>query len=57
MSISLVAFCIQGSSRIYWVLPFELLYGRQVRGPLDILREVWTEGEPGKTPRLHTWSR
>ena len=21
--------------------PFELLYGRQVRGPLDILREAW----------------
>ena len=21
--------------------PFELLYGRQVRGPLDILRETW----------------
>ena len=24
--------------------PFELLYGRQVRGPLDILRESWTAG-------------
>ena len=26
--------------------PFELLYGRTVRGPLDILRETWeaTEG-------------
>ena len=24
--------------------PFELLYGRSVRGPLDILREAWTEG-------------
>ena len=23
--------------------PFELLYGREVRGPLDILRESWTE--------------
>ena len=21
--------------------PFELLYGRQVQGPLDILRETW----------------
>ena len=21
--------------------PFELLYGREVRGPLDVLREVW----------------
>ena len=24
--------------------PFELLYGLSVRGPLDILREAWTEG-------------
>ena len=24
--------------------PFELLYGRQVRGPLDILRESWESG-------------
>ena len=23
--------------------PFELLYGRHVRGPLDVLREAWTE--------------
>lgn len=22
--------------------PFELLYGRQVRGPLDVLKESWT---------------
>ena len=31
--------------------PFELLYGRRVRGPLDVLRETWTgeseEGVPG----------
>ncbi|XP_071487082.1 uncharacterized protein [Diadema antillarum] len=30
--------------------PFELLYGRKVRGPLDILRELWTgEAETGET--------
>ena len=28
--------------------PFELLYGRKVRGPLDVLRETWTgETEEG----------
>ena len=27
--------------------PFELLYGRRVRGPLDVLREAWT-GEEGE---------
>ena len=32
--------------------PFELLYGRQVRGPLDILREVWTEEESEKTTEV-----
>lgn len=31
--------------------PFELLYGRQVRGPLDVLKEVW-EG-PG-TPKMQS---
>ena len=25
--------------------PFQLLYGGRVRGPLDVLRECWTEGE------------
>ena len=25
--------------------PFELLYGRTVRGPMQILREIWTEDE------------
>ena len=25
--------------------PFELLYGRSVRGPLDVLRETWTASE------------
>ncbi|KAL2085952.1 hypothetical protein ACEWY4_019272 [Coilia grayii] len=29
--------------------PFELLYGRQVRGPLDVLREAWM-GEGPATP-------
>ena len=29
--------------------PFELLYGRQVRGPLDILREAWM-GEGSQPP-------
>ena len=30
--------------------PFELLYGRRVRGPLDILRELWTgEDETSET--------
>ena len=26
--------------------PFELLYGRQVRGPLDLLREAWESPQP-----------
>ena len=26
--------------------PFELLYGRRVRGPLDVLRESWTGDDP-----------
>ena len=28
--------------------PFELLYGREVRGPLDVLRETWVAGEKNK---------
>ena len=32
--------------------PFELLYGRHVRGPLDVLREVWTEEETDKTTEV-----
>ncbi len=27
------------------LLPFELLYGRHVRGPLDVLRESWEASE------------
>ena len=27
--------------------PFELMYGREVRGPLDILKETWEAKEKG----------
>ena len=27
--------------------PFEMVYGRDVRGPLDILKEGWIGGKPG----------
>jgi len=41
--------------------PFELLYGRRVRGPLDILREVWSEEESEKitevTHLVQMWER
>ena len=30
--------------------PFDLLYGRQVRGPLDVLREGWTEDQAAPIP-------
>src|SRR5271156_1960227 len=30
--------------------PFELMYGYQIRGPLDILRELWVDEEPGGEP-------
>ncbi len=30
--------------------PFELLYGHRVRGPLDVLRETWTEEESQEMP-------
>ena len=33
--------------------PFELLYGRRVRGPLDVLREVWTEESERTTEITH----
>ncbi len=32
--------------------PFELLYGRRVRGALDVLREMWTEEETEKTTEV-----
>jgi hypothetical protein len=32
--------------------PFELLYGRQVRGPLDVLREAWAGPETPMTQSL-----
>lgn len=34
------------------VSPFELLYGRTVRGPLDVIREGWTAEE--EAPRIAT---
>ena len=33
--------------------PFELLYGRRVRRPLDVLREVWTEESEKTTEITH----
>lgn len=30
--------------------PFELLYGRRVRGPLDVLKEAWTDGAADEAP-------
>ncbi|XP_070000758.1 uncharacterized protein [Penaeus vannamei] len=33
--------------------PFELLYGREVRGPMGILRELWT-GEKIAAPQVKT---
>ncbi|XP_036066885.1 uncharacterized protein LOC112138883 isoform X2 [Oryzias melastigma] len=32
--------------------PFELLYGRQVRGPLDVLQEAWVGAQTKKTSVL-----
>ena len=31
---------------------FELLYGRRVRGPLDVPREMWSGEEPEKTTEI-----
>ncbi|XP_062421516.1 uncharacterized protein LOC134132872 [Pungitius pungitius] len=33
--------------------PFELLYGRQVRGPLDLLKERWEGPKDGKCSVVH----
>ena len=30
--------------------PFELLFGRRIRGPLDVLKEVWTGEDGEETP-------
>ncbi|KAL0200058.1 hypothetical protein M9458_003245, partial [Cirrhinus mrigala] len=32
--------------------PFELLYGLQVQGPLDLLRKSWEEGSAAKTHEM-----
>ena len=32
--------------------PFEMLYGRRVRGPLDVLRESWTGEQEGEVPTI-----
>ena len=32
--------------------PFELLYGRNVRGPIQILRELWSVEETDEHARL-----
>ena len=31
--------------RVDWISPVELLFGRRVRGPLDIIKEAWTAQE------------
>ena len=33
--------------------PFELIYGRQVRGPMQVLRQLWTEEEPSEETRTN----
>ena len=35
--------CLQRSYSREYRSPFELLYGRTVRGPLQILKELWTK--------------
>ena len=32
--------------------PFEMLYGRRVRGPLDVLRESWTGEQQEEVPTI-----
>ena len=33
--------------------PFELLYGHQVRGPLDVLKESWAEAREPECGSIH----
>ena len=35
--------------------PFELLYGRTVRGPLQLLKELWTENIDGKIRNIYEY--
>lgn len=32
--------------------PFDLIYGHQVSGPLDVLREMWEESDPLETMNI-----
>lgn len=32
--------------------PFELIYGHQVRGPLDVMHEMWEESDPPETMNI-----
>ena len=36
----------------FWFSPFELLYGRNVRGPMQILRKMWSVEETDEHARL-----
>ena len=35
--------------------PFELLYGRTVRGPMQVLKEIWTEDETPETQSTYQY--
>lgn len=35
--------------------PFELLFGRQVRGPLDVLKEAWEGEQPQQQVNILTY--
>ena len=35
--------------------PFELLYGRTVRGPMQVLKEIWTEAETPETQNTYQY--
>lgn len=44
--IALPSVCLPGgSSSINGFLNFELIYGRHVRGPQDVLKETWETGK------------